>query len=83
MEVDMYDPLFDIINERQSQIRAEIETNRKLADLQEDTRGVRQMVAYSLGGMLISFGMRLREGAVNPSASTVSAGPYRMSEECR
>jgi hypothetical protein len=78
----MYDPLFDIIHERQSQIRKEIEINRKLADLRSDTRGVRQVVAYSLGGMLISFGTRLRESAMNPSASEETSGYYRMSEGC-
>lgn len=79
----MYDPLYDMVNERQHRIRKQIETNRRLVLLRASNPGMWNRVAYRIGGMLISFGTHLRESALTPKASTVAVSPYRITESCR
>lgn len=79
----MYDPLYDMVIERQHQIRQMVETNNSLVELTSSNPGIWQRAAYSIGGLLISFGTRMRESAANPRASRVVSGSYRMSEGCR
>jgi hypothetical protein len=78
----MYDPLVDMVSERQMKMRQEAQTHHLLASLGSSKPGLRQRAFYNLGGMLISFGTRMRESVPEPCDPPVPAASYGMPEGC-
>lgn len=78
----MYDPIVELVAERQQQIRQAALNSHRLAGLRTTNPGVMQRSIYNLGGMLISFGTWLREKAPEPCDSTAPAASYSMPEGC-
>lgn len=78
----MYDPMYDMVAERQQQMRQAALERHLLAGIRPSNSGLSQRLIYNLGGTLIAFGTWLRQMAPEPCDEVVPAASYSMPEGC-